>query len=576
MDLTSLATPFRERYVDYETLTAQLRAWAEAFPEIAQLRSLGATPEGRELWLLVLGRDPDRARPAVWIDANMHASEVCGTSVALAIAEDVLALQLDVAGRGAFAAMPPHVRESLRETLFYVMPRMSPDGAEAVLRTGRWVRSTPRDERPNREAPRWIAGDVDGDGLALQMRVPHPAGEFVESAIAKGVMVPRRIDDPPPYYRLFPEGSVEHFDGHALPMPGLVTDNFPDLNRNFPYRWASDPDQMGAGAYPGSEPESRAVIDFAARHPNIFVWLNLHTFGGCFIRPPGHVRDTEMDAMDLAVYRQVGEWAEALTGYPMVSSFEEFLYEPTKPLYGALSEYAYEERGAVAFVCELWDLFARLGLPRPKRFVDFYTSFDGESIAKLAAFDREHNEGRIFRPWRAFRHPQLGDVEVGGIDRRVGLFNPPLAEIAGTCERMSAFMARASSIVPRVVIASLDAERAGEDRWEVTASVDNRGYLPTYGVRASQKRPWNEALVAALECEGGARVEPATPARATLGHLEGWGSGLGAFERAPLFAMSRGSQSSRALRWLVRGAGRVTLRLGSCRVGFVERSVELG
>ena len=31
--------------------------------------------------------------------------------------------------------------------LFYVMPRLSPDGAEAVLETGRYLRSTPRDAR---------------------------------------------------------------------------------------------------------------------------------------------------------------------------------------------------------------------------------------------------------------------------------------------------------------------------------------------------------------------------------------------------------------------------------------------
>jgi len=35
---------------------------------------------------------PDRTRAAAWVDGNMHAVEVCGSSVALAIAEDVIAL----------------------------------------------------------------------------------------------------------------------------------------------------------------------------------------------------------------------------------------------------------------------------------------------------------------------------------------------------------------------------------------------------------------------------------------------------------------------------------------------------
>ena len=45
-------------------------------------------------------------------------------------------------------AMPATVEARLRDVRFYVLPRMSPDGAEAVMATGRYVRSIPRDERP--------------------------------------------------------------------------------------------------------------------------------------------------------------------------------------------------------------------------------------------------------------------------------------------------------------------------------------------------------------------------------------------------------------------------------------------
>ena len=56
----SLYRGFRENYLDYETLTAQLKAWAEAFPDIVRLESLATTREGRELWLLTIGPEPDR------------------------------------------------------------------------------------------------------------------------------------------------------------------------------------------------------------------------------------------------------------------------------------------------------------------------------------------------------------------------------------------------------------------------------------------------------------------------------------------------------------------------------------
>src|SRR5215831_18174956 len=145
--LQALSRGFRDRLLTYDELTSQVQAWANAFPDLCRVTSIGRTPEGRELWLLTLGPDPDRLRPSAWVDGNMHAVELCGSSVALAIAEDVLALHLDPDGKnesGGLASLPKHVRDVLRETLLYVMPRISPDGAEAVLRDGRYVRSNPR------------------------------------------------------------------------------------------------------------------------------------------------------------------------------------------------------------------------------------------------------------------------------------------------------------------------------------------------------------------------------------------------------------------------------------------------
>ncbi|HKJ95972.1 MAG TPA: M14 family metallopeptidase, partial [Gammaproteobacteria bacterium] len=382
-ELDALDRGFRESYLDYATLTGQLTAWAEAFPALVRLDSLARTPDGRELWLLTVGAEPERTRPAVWVDGNMHASELAGSSVALAIAEDA------IRWHRCDAAAP----------LFYVLPRISPDGAETVLREGRYVRSVPRDERTNRLRPRWRPRDVDGDGLALAMRVEDAGGEYVESPRVRGLMVERSITDVGPFYKVYPEGDIENYDGHTVPPPGFLDDNAPDLNRNFPYSWVPEPDQPGAGPFPGSEPESRAILEFATAHPNIYAWLNLHTFGGVFIRPRQDVADTGMDRADLAVYRQLEAWAQSLTGYPLVSGFEEFTYEPGKPLHGDLCDFAYHQRGCVAVVCELWDLFRELGIERRVPFVDHYTHTTIEELEGLGRWDGECNGGRVIRPW---------------------------------------------------------------------------------------------------------------------------------------------------------------------------------
>ena len=127
---------FREKYLDYAELTAAIAAWSKQHPDFVRVSSIGKSSEGRDIPLVIIGRNPDEARPAIWIDGNMHASEVCGSSVALAIAEDIIALHRgdgDVGGK----PFPAHMADAIKDALFYVVPRISPDGAEQ-LAWGNW------------------------------------------------------------------------------------------------------------------------------------------------------------------------------------------------------------------------------------------------------------------------------------------------------------------------------------------------------------------------------------------------------------------------------------------------------
>ena len=112
--------------------------------------------------------------------------------------------------------------------------------------------------------------------------------ELVEAREFPGLLVERTLDDDGPFYKLYPEGRIEHFDGKRIPSPFFLGDNPIDLNRNFPWGWAPGHEQIGAGPYAASEPETRGVVEFATAHPEIFAWLDLHTFGGVAIRPLGH------------------------------------------------------------------------------------------------------------------------------------------------------------------------------------------------------------------------------------------------------------------------------------------------
>ena len=569
-----MTAPFRTRYLDYDELTAQVRAWASAHPDIVRLESIGKTAEGRELWLLTIGPEPDRVRPGVWVDGNMHAVELCGSSAALAIAED--AIRLHTHPGEELHGLPLHVRERLRGVLFYVLPRMSPDGAESVLKTGRYVRSVPRDERPNRNHARWSSQDVDGDGLVRVMRKPDRGGEFVESTDVKGLMLERALEDPGPYYKIYPEGVIENFDGATIPSPHFLSDNQTDLNRNFPFEWHPEHVQVGAGAFPLSEPESRAVVEFTAKKPHLFAWCNFHTFGGVWIRPLGDKPDSKMDPDDLALFRQVAEWAEKHTGYPTVSGFEEFTYEPDKPIRGDLSEYAYHQRGCIAFAVELWDLFEQLGWEKKKKFVDRYSQYERADMVKLAKWDAEHNAGRVLAPWRRFDHPQLGAVEIGGVDPRFGLWNPPFERIDEICNGQSAAFLRVAALAPSIVVADSQVTRAGGDLSRLDLRVENQGYLPTYVLSSAKKLEWNEPLVAELATTDGCSLANPREARQEVGHLDGWGRGKHDGGSALYHMRSRGNTGAKTLSWTLRGQGVATARIGSCRTGWITKRVEVG
>jgi hypothetical protein len=561
---------FRERYPTYDEITRQVHAWADAHPAFVRLSSLARTPEGRELWLLTIGPEPDRIRPAAWVDGNMHASELAGSCVALAIAETLI--QAHASG-AAIADLPPHVADLLRnDVLVYVLPRMCPDGAEQILGTGAYVRSNPRDGRLGLSAPYWKAGDADGDGRALLMRRQDPAGDFVESAAFPGLMLPRRVEDAGPFYALYPEGRIENWDGFTVPADSYLANSETDMNRNFPYDWRPEPEQIGAGAYATSEPEARAVTEFASRHPTIYAWLNLHCYGGCYIRPCGDKPDRKMDQTDLALYHQIGEWTEKHAGYPMVSGFEEFCYEPDKPIRGELCAFGYAQRGAVSMVCELWDFWKQAGLTVHRPFVLNYVKRTREDIETIARWDRAENGGRVIGGWRPFVHPQLGPVEIGGYDPRFGIWNPPPEKLADLCAAHEKVFFRLAALAPRVRVSGIAATPLGGGLTRISAVVENLGYLPTYVLASAKTLAWNDPLRARLVAGPGTEIAGGDEEQ-LVGHLEGWGG----YERSytPSFARTEGVPVRRRVTWVVRGTGSVSIRAGAARVGTVEARVSV-
>ena len=116
------------------------------------------------------------------------------------------------------------------------------------------------------------------------------------------------------YYRVLPEGQLRDYDGVKItiqpPKEGL------DLNRNFPARWRQEHEQHGAGPYPTSEPEVRAMVDFIAKHPNITGGVTFHTYSGgaaAAVQPPERRELRRRGSVDVSEDRREGHGAHGLS-----------------------------------------------------------------------------------------------------------------------------------------------------------------------------------------------------------------------------------------------------------------------
>ena len=119
------------------------------------------------------------------------------------------------------------------------------------------------------------------------MRVEDPNGAWRPHPDERKLLVRREPVDTPDGRAVLPaarrRGGIENYDGVTIkippPLEGL------DLNRNFPAEWVPEHEQRGAGPYPTSEPEVRAMVQAVIERPNITGHIAYHTFSGVHLRP---------------------------------------------------------------------------------------------------------------------------------------------------------------------------------------------------------------------------------------------------------------------------------------------------
>lgn len=551
-----------DRFLRYEELNTWLDDVAAGHPDLVTVESYGTSHEGRDLRLVTVtdaSTGSHDTKPAMWVDASIHAVELTATVAACHLIERL------VTGFGS----DDTVTRAVQTRTFYIVPRVNPDGAQWVLADRpRFPRSSTRSWpwTDGHEWPGLHVEDIDGDGRILQMRMADDAGAWMPHPDDDRLMVPIPAEGAPSdtrTYRLLDEGRIVHHDGFTVATPRDVQGL--DLNRNYPAGWSTS--VPGAGDHPLSEPEIDALVRAMVARSNICGFNAYHTSGGVLLRPSSIRADAELAPRDVWIWKQLGERGTDLTGYPSHSVFEDFTWDKSETMSGASDDWAYEHLGVFSWTTEFWDIVhAATGEKQSTHFWSTGPTND-QALAVLRWCDEHQPDGHV--DWTPFEHPQLGAIEIGGWNGLITWTNPTGERLRAEVAIHADFAIHQALCAPKLEIPHVAVTRIGGATWRVDVGIANTGWLPTDVSVLARK----QELVAAITVEiTGDDIEIFDGvARRTLDQLEG--------RVALRFENGNDGTPDRTLAsWTIRGGAgtEITVAARHPRAGRATRVITLG
>jgi hypothetical protein len=558
------------RYHTYDEMSTALRDLAKTHASLAKLVEVARTREGRTIWAIEIGNPagtPVGERPALLIAANFEGDQLIGSELALYVAEQLL----------TGYATNPAIKQRLDSHVFYIVPRVNADGAEAMfgpVKSARKMNSAKNDADNDGRLDEDGPEDLNKDGFIAVMRVKDPRGAYMIHPDDPRLL--RRADaskGEAGAYSVYWEGIDNDGDGfYNEDGAGGV-----DLNRNFLHQYPYyTPD---AGPHMASEPEVRGMLEYVIARRNIAAILTFgesdnlisppsrngahapasvvdlvgfanasldsarqngrfqapqqfgRGFGGGFGAPDGGAPPagggragqrptppaTTVAATDVEYFRTISDRYRQVTGIRTAPA--------TRIPAGAFFEYGYYQLGVPSFSTPGWGIAGqaapagpgaaaapgggappvtspvgggRAGGPGGGRgaapgggdgAADGATGTAAFDVRLVRWMDADKVDG--FINWTPFRHPTLGDVEIGGF-RPYALSNPAAARITELGTSHTEFVTYLSGLFPKVAIASTSVTSLGGGLYRVKAEVENGGFLPTstaQGVRSRSVKP---------------------------------------------------------------------------------------
>ena len=477
-----ITLPLRfDHYYTYEQVVEALKALHAAYPSLTGLDLVGKSEENREIWALTIN-NPQTGnaldKPGVYLDGNIHGNEIQAGEVCLYFAEYMLKKY----------STNDKIKTLVDRNAYYIIPVVNVDGRYHFFSdpntpsTNRGLRIS-RDDDKDGLFDEDFPDDLDGDGNITMMRKNDPFGRYKTDPEDPRLMVSVKPGEKGEWTILSDEGIDNDNDGRI----NEDSEGYVDGNRNWGYNWAPDYVQNGSGDFPFQGSGIKAIAEYMMKRPNIIMVYAFHNNGGMYLRGPGTKDQPEFPRGDLQVYDYLGKHHESIVpGYRYLISWKD-LYAT----YGDFTEFTDNVLGSYSLVGELFPDNSETyktgeAKPSPAEEEDFFNE-SGSRARERLKFNDNVVQGDLYSPWKPYKHPVYGDIEIGGWIKYSSRLPHPFM-LPDLVHRNAAAVMFSARQTPDVKLEVYETKKIGKDLYRIRVRLSNPNVMPSVTYNAIRKK----------------------------------------------------------------------------------------
>jgi hypothetical protein len=228
------------------------------------------------------------------------------------------------------------------------------------------------------------------------------------------------------------------------------------------------------------------------------------------------------------------------------------------PIFGHGPDFGYLYFGAIWYGDEIWN---------GGRFMAADANKDGrvDELETMKWYDENRAGKDDFKDWTPFKHPTLGDVEIGGWNPKFWSQNPPPDLLETWARGEAMFNLYLAQQLPQVRLTGVTVARAKgvaatENVFDVTAVVANEGLMPTALEMAKRVKIVRPDTFTITLAQGQELAKPAT----------------GKPQQRVIEIGSLKAGETKSVTWQVKGTGPVAVGFSSTRGGVDRKEATAG